>query len=556
VGGKTKEMDIAQNRRTGEIVFAKNVHYDNGVYICKNCGVPVVFIRSGYFRPHFKHARGKASEDCEYYSKFYIEQGNVYESLGLELRLSVEDNDWDLNIYLPEFAKNALDIIGLENFYSICFIIDDVAKISSSNLWPGKKGFLCKVKPHVYDYKVNCDNSIPNFSLSDWTRGSKGLNAKGEFFMNPLDGGKRLHSGATIRPGDTVYLIANENKLPVQEKSWPHGIVKKRLTGQQSWYTWEICIPISVSTDIQLWLQKFDYSIRNLGYKMELAWPMPYRKHRDDTAVIDSNNVALNITPLKINAFGVLFHKYGSNIEKCSISGFTKASKMFCFKNIGDGLHSFFIDRFSDNINLFVERKLSYNLGFIDNNIRIKISDQTFDYNPSDPEGIQNIFYNHNNNMHMTLCIIGYEGLNVRVLFEQGFIIKKQLNVKLPVNFENIFSLVDYMPNAIILDFGGFGFFKINIESEKREATNSNDIMNIINLINEAYVVSLQKPSYQIDNSLSGYLELIYRLLLDRFPFSEEICQAKGKIMCLRRQLQLSTKIRPYLINIINNLQR
>lgn len=550
-------MDIAQNRRTSEVVFAKDISFDNGIYVCKNCGVPVIFIKSQYLKPHFKHAKGKASEECKYASKYYIEQINAYEALGLELRIAIIEDNWKIYLYLPEFQKEAFEDIGLEKLQNKKLIIDDSTTISLIKLWPGKKGFLCEVKPHSFNYKVECNNALPNSNLTNWTKGSKGLDASGVFFRNPMDGGRRLQFGATIRPDNTIYLIGNENKLAVSEALWPKDLNRKRLATQQGWCAWEIYIPQKVSTEIQLWLKQFGYSICKIGYKMELVWPLPYSKYKDNTIVISSNNVIINVTALKNSEHDVLFHKYGLKVEYCALTKFTNASRIFCFRNLGSGLHSFLIDRFSDSIEIFIDRISIDKVKYSFHDIIIKICEQTFSYNPLNPEGSQSALYTClNDKAPLTLSVKGYEGLMVRVLLKHDLVIKKHLAGRLPLNIDNIFALIGYAPDSIILDFGGFGFFKIDIQGLKKDATSIADMMCAMSLLDKVYLMSLKKPGNEMNNSLRGYIDSIYKLLIANFSSSSDFAPLASKLLSLRKQRYLPNSIKPYLVSVIAMLQK
>ncbi len=552
-------MDIALNRLTGLTEFAKNVKYDNGNYLCKICSAPVVWVNSSLQKPHFRHFRGQASSDCEYYTSIYLQQNLCNEEnqvIGLKFKLDVKYDTWALYLYLPEFRKDDIDTIGISGFHDIKFMIDNKYLVDSANLWPGKRGFLCNVSPHSNEYNVKLFSGNIDFDFSNWLIGAKGLDPSGIFFRHPLDGGWIIRTGDTIDTSNTLYLLAHNDFVAVPVSKWPETINRKELNMIDDWRVWEINFPEEINEDIVLWLKKFDYSLLAMGYKIELMWPTPYSMYSDGSFVIDSENVLLNIRCIGVYDDAVLFHKHDNGIESYMLDGFVNKSMTLCLNDLKQGLHRFFIDRFSNSIDIIISPKnLTENyMGYF--GVCIKIGDQIFNYCPYESEIQHEVVVNaQDETKPISLEISGKEGMKIRVQFQQNLLVKHVINAKTPLRIDNISELTMINVDAIILDFLGIGVLKINFLECKFESIGKADEVIILGLLEKVYLMSKKEDARSPNFKATRCLDNIYKVIKTVDMTLNTKNEIIAYVIKLRQQYYMPWAANIYLFDILDKLQ-
>lgn len=553
-------MDIAVNSLTGQIVYANKIEYDNGYYKCKKCNAPVIWVNSRVQRSHFRHLRGEASDDCDYYSRIYMQQDLCdfeYQSQGLPIVLDCQYDDWNLLLQLPEFDKYDVDRIGINNFYDLKFQVDDCTLVESAKLWPGKKGFLCDILPHSYDYKVECISDIENFDFSTWTIGAKGLDPSGVFFKHPAEGGNRIRIGKSIDINSTIFLLAHDDLISVQEAQWPSSLKVRKLNKKQDWCIWEIQIPNNLNEDISHWLGKFKYYFVDSGFKLDLLWPTPYLKENDGSFCIDSNGIILNIINQSSQTNILLFHLYNNQIETYRLENFVNNSKTLCLENLKHGFHRIFIDRYSNTIDLNIQPKasLSFNKE-VSIGASLLLRNKIISFNLNENYCEQEIVLeNEINDYQMGLDIIGLNGMQVRVLFESGLFVRHIIYEHIPSRINNIFDIIKFSFDSITFDFIGYGLLRLNFNKNKMKTMDLIDQRNIIWLLKKTYMESLSMVDCYSSPRATQDLEKIMTLI-NGVNVEESIkSQIVSYIYKIKIRRNISFKMHGYLFNIVSILK-
>lgn len=483
-------MNIARNMRTKKLEYASSSIYDYGQYVCERCGGRVILILPKRNTPHFKHCKGEADPDCEYYAFVIANEGYAasfgLKEEGLDLYLKESNKMWQLVLYLPEFNNDDIESIGLDKIFDINFMVDNKSLVKAEHLWPGNNGCLCDVAPHEARYNVACNKDDIDIDTNRWIQGAEGIASGGVFFCGAINGGKRIPFGRGIELESIVYLITKVNTLKINVDDWPNDIEYEELHQNNNWCAWKVYLPKTESWELKSWLMKFGYRIAKNDYKLKLLWPIPSNFTPDGVLVIYNNTLFLSLMTSNYERIIAIQHEHKDKKSLYYINGLGKGEvKLLELKSLDLGVHNFYIKTDLlltikvENPPVALKDDKYASLNIIDSQKKSRIS-----YFLQDDSEIKLKSAYHGCSIDNAIIeIIGPAELKLEIYNEKDYIIRSIREYRLPFRVNDFSQLLNLEEaDALVFNLKGFGHFRL-VLNELCESNKSIDKMVVLKAI-------------------------------------------------------------------------
>lgn len=279
-------MDYARELPSGKVIAANDAS-PNRLYVCPRpgCGGRVYRPHVVVQRPHFRHAPGEGTPECDAY---FPDIGAGGESdvrsiaaveddpAELGLLLTQVDGRWGLGLRLPEIPSQELGVTSLGELRS-AFInvypgLDRQFRVSALDLRPGVGAARVDVVPSLQVIRTQPDGSWPaSINKERWFLESRGLVAEGTVFRLRLGEWVRLRAGSGVHQGESLLVIADTRCAP------PRSIASEihaRIHGRgAAWSVWEVQLPGEPTVSASTWLTRLGHEVIPYPWSMALATP-------------------------------------------------------------------------------------------------------------------------------------------------------------------------------------------------------------------------------------------------------------------------------------------
>jgi hypothetical protein len=225
--------------------------------------------------PHFAHAPGEESQECEEYHP-----GNGTTNVGgatkvnrpevedsgdsLGLCLEVDGSNWNLYLRLPEIPNDELGAASLTALSDAKVAISagtfSVRVLPAFELRPGVGSARALVPPISDSYSIIPRGKWPHgVNLQRWHLSSNGLSVVGTLFRFSRGEWVRLRPESLVEWGEHLSVVADSHASPpricLQTPS------KKVHSNGLDWQCWQITLPRQSDAKVEQWLEHLGHPV-------------------------------------------------------------------------------------------------------------------------------------------------------------------------------------------------------------------------------------------------------------------------------------------------------
>jgi hypothetical protein len=190
------------------------------------------------------------------------------------LPLRLEDREiWTLVLDLPEIPsqwfRNRDAHMLIAALSDSAFIVNGTGLVDAMRLWPGGGGGHYSLQPQPHPYTVQAVGFWPpDWDLSAWTCGARGIEHGITLFEDELRQGYRLTSGATLAPDRTYYCL-----LAPGQAALPPNTCPRYIQAIDQWSLWVIEIPSMPDKSLCAWCNEIGHPFEDSSW--QLMSPLP-----------------------------------------------------------------------------------------------------------------------------------------------------------------------------------------------------------------------------------------------------------------------------------------
>jgi hypothetical protein len=259
-------MQYAIDRRTKRIVQADRVRRTerNRAYECPVCKAAVHYKSAIGLSPYpgFAHNAHAGRLDCEFYHPSgggevsIAWTGTLEEDETSEFDLCLDDQEnWSLFLRFPEISDLVSARLRTLAAGSVSVATgSDSKSISLMELHPGVGSGRLLVPPSINSYDATPAGKWPaDLSSDQWIGSCAGLDPRGTPFVLRNGEWERLRSGAEVKLGSEIRIVAEATNAPPAMYSTGSAVTISH--NKVRWRMWRVFLPDTISNSLDRWAE-------------------------------------------------------------------------------------------------------------------------------------------------------------------------------------------------------------------------------------------------------------------------------------------------------------